>query len=59
MKNKKLEKRTQFIFKKKTIINLDNDQLRRINGGSNPTGGGHSGNPQCDELKTVNQTVSG
>jgi hypothetical protein len=60
MKTKKLEKRIQFIFKKNAISNLDKDQLIKINGGIGLThGGAHSGNPHCDEQKTVQQTVSG
>lgn len=59
MKTKKLEKKIQFIFKKNAISNLDKDQLVKINGGNGHTYGGiHSGNPHCDEQKTVQQTVS-
>jgi len=57
MKNKKLEKKTVFVFKKKNIVNLDKEQMRRIYGGS-PTGGNDpSAGVTCPE-KTINQTVS-
>lgn len=57
MKNKKLEKKTQFIFKRKNIINLDKDQMRKIKGGYDPTNGGDpisTGANICNE--TLNQT---
>jgi len=33
MKNKKLEKKTVFLFKKKNIFNLTQEQMRKIKGG--------------------------
>lgn len=58
MKNKKLEKKTLFVFKKTNFTHLTKEQMRKINGGDGTNGGGYSGNPQCDELKTAHQTVS-
>ncbi|MBB6236092.1 hypothetical protein HDC90_000698 [Pedobacter sp. AK013] len=57
MKNKKLEKKTVFIFKKNNLTNLTKEQMKRINGGG-PTGGNDpSAGVTCPE-KTINQTVS-
>lgn len=58
MKNKKLEKKTVFLFKKKSIANLSKEQMRKINGGSNPTTENpvSTGTNICNE--TLNQTIS-
>ncbi|RLJ77011.1 hypothetical protein [Pedobacter alluvionis] len=57
MKNKKLEKKTLFVFKKNNLTNLTKEQMTRINGGG-PTGGNDpSAGVTCPE-RTVNQTVS-
>jgi hypothetical protein len=58
MKNKKLEKKTLFVFKKNNLINLTKEQMRRIYGGETTTGGsGLSGDPGCPN-KTIANTVS-
>jgi len=57
MKLKKLEKRIQFIFKRKNIVNLTKEQMRKINGGDNPTSGNDSGLPGCQDV-TNQATVS-
>ena len=58
MKNKKLEKKTVFIFKKNNLTNLTKEQMRKINGGNNyvnPTD--HSGTPECGG-QTLNNTFN-
>jgi len=59
MKNKKLEKKTVFIFKKNNLINLTKEQMRRIYGGNLPNHLESAGNastlPDCD--KTQAKTV--
>jgi len=58
MKNKKLEKKTLFVFKKNNLINLTKEQMRKIYGGETTTGGsGLSGDPACPN-KTILNTVS-
>lgn len=37
MKNKKLEKKTLFVFKKNNLTNLTKEQMRKIYGGDGPT----------------------
>jgi hypothetical protein len=61
MKNKKLEKRVSFIFKRKPSESLSKEQMRAVMGGNNPTdtvGGGQSTLPGCVEDKPTLQTVS-
>jgi len=56
MKNKKLEKKTVFVFKKNNMTNLTKEQMRRIYGGnltSDGNGGGQS-TAICD--RTLQQT---
>jgi len=55
MKNKKLEKKTLFVFKKNNLTNLTKEQMRKIYGGDGPTGGDHSGTPECG-AQTLNNT---
>lgn len=55
MKNKKLKKKTVFVFKRNNMANLTKDEMRRINGGNGPTGGDHSGHPECG-AQTLNNT---
>ncbi|WP_426326004.1 hypothetical protein [Pedobacter sp. R-06] len=59
MKNKKLEKKTLFVFKRNNMTNLTKEQMRRINGGGETTTGGSglSGDPACPN-KTIANTVS-
>ncbi|QXU40502.1 hypothetical protein [Pedobacter sp. D749] len=58
MKNKKLEKKTLFVFKKNNLTNLTKEQMRRINGGDHPTSN-LSGEPGCENKTINNQTLSG
>jgi ABC-type phosphate transport system substrate-binding protein len=55
MKNKKLEKKTLFVFKKNNLTNLTKEQMRRIYGGetTNGAGGDLSTNHGCVEQKTL------
>jgi len=60
MNNIKLTKRVQFIFKRKSFMNLTKEQMRNIYGGgkimTNP--GGPSTEPGCVENKPTLETVS-
>jgi hypothetical protein len=48
MNNKKLIKRVQFVFKRKPIMNLTKEQLRKVRGGAGTTTeGGISIDPGC------------
>ena len=62
MQHKKLEKKTLFIFKKKSLIGLNKEQMRLIRGGdgntSPTTGGGLSTLPGCVEDKPTTYTIS-
>lgn len=58
MKNKKLEKKTLFVFKKNNLTNLTKEQMRRINGGDGTTSN-LSGQPECENKTVHNQTLSG
>jgi len=54
MKNKKLEKKTVFVFKKNNFTNLTKEQMRRIyGGGTTEAGGDLSTNHGCVEQKTL------
>ncbi|MBE5318979.1 hypothetical protein IM793_07420 [Pedobacter sp. MR2016-19] len=59
MKNKKLEKKTLFVFKRNYFANLTKEQMRRINGGNRTNQLESAGNastlPDCD--KTQAKTV--
>jgi hypothetical protein len=59
MKPKKLEKRIQFIFKKKAIVSLNKDEMKKIIGGGNNyvNPSDHSGTPDCG-AQTLNNTFS-
>ncbi|MBT2559781.1 class I lanthipeptide [Pedobacter sp. ISL-68] len=58
MKNKKLEKRVQFIFKRKSITNLTKEQMRHVKGGDGPTTEIPSTLPGCVEDKPTLNTIS-
>ncbi|MCX2494823.1 hypothetical protein OQX63_15145 [Pedobacter sp. PF22-3] len=54
MKNKKLEKKTVFIFKRNNMTHLTKEQMRRIYGGGTTVDGGDiSTNQGCAEQKTL------
>jgi len=59
MKNKKLEKKTVFVFKRNNMTNLTKEQMRRIYGGNgineSEAGGNPSTLPGCD--KTQAKTI--
>lgn len=58
MKNKKLKKKTVFVFKRNNMTNLTKEQMRKIYGGETTTGGsGLSGDATCPD-KTILKTVS-
>ena len=58
MKNKKLKKKTVFVFKQNNMANLTKEQMRRIYGGDGPTSN-LSGEPDCENKTIHNQTLSG
>lgn len=58
MKNKKLEKKTLFVFKRNDFTHLTKEQMKKIIGGNSPTTN-LSGEPDCENKTIHNQTLSG
>ncbi|MFW0716127.1 hypothetical protein [Pedobacter sp. N23S346] len=54
MKTKKLEKKTVFLFKRKELVNLNKDQMRKINGGN----GTNSDSPISTGANICNETIA-
>ncbi|AZA54537.1 hypothetical protein [Chryseobacterium sp. G0201] len=52
MKNKKLEKKVKFIFKRTSSAILNKAQMQKINGGNSTNDGDLSTLPGCAEQKT-------